>query len=57
MRACAIQARTSLAWSPGQRGEVGGPDDGAGSERRDERGREAIACGRWDIGGGAFGQG
>ena len=28
-----------MAWSPGYLGDVGGPDDGAGSEQRDERGR------------------
>jgi hypothetical protein len=40
-----------MAWSPGPLGEVGGPADGAGSGQRDERGREAIACGRWTRGG------
>lgn len=39
MRACAIQARSSMAWSPGQLDDVGGPDDGVGSEQRDERPR------------------
>jgi hypothetical protein len=56
MRACAIQARSSRAGSPGQRGgpvvQTTAPDPG----RRDERGREAIACGRWDIRGQAFEQ-
>jgi hypothetical protein len=33
-------------------GDVGGPDDGVGSELRDERGRQATACGWWDLGGG-----
>ena len=56
MWAGAIQARSSMAWSPGQLGDVGGPDDGAGSEQRDERGRGAVACAQWDIRGQAFAQ-
>jgi hypothetical protein len=45
-----------MAWSPGYLGDVGGPDDGAGSEQRDERGRGAVACAQWDIRGQAFAQ-
>ena len=40
----------------GQLGDVGGPDDGVGSEQRDERGRQAVAGGGRDIGGQAFEQ-
>jgi hypothetical protein len=53
----AAPSRRRVRW-PGR--EVAGrcrwSSDGAGSERRDERGREAIACGRWDIGGGRSGR-
>src|SRR5205809_1760843 len=55
MRACAIQAMSSMAWSRVWRGDVGGPD-GVGPEQRVERGHEAIVCGRWDIRGQVFEQ-
>lgn len=47
MRACAIRAGSSMAGSRVAE-RVGSPDNGVGSERRDERGREAIAAG-WNI--------
>src|SRR5436190_17474630 len=55
MRACAIQAMSSMAWSRVWRGDVGGPG-GVGPEQRVERGHEAIVCGRWDIRGQVFEQ-
>jgi len=47
MWAGTIQARSSMAWSPGYLGGVGGPDDGVGSEQGDKRG-----CGRPGAAGG-----